>query len=134
MRVSEIVVAALRKIGVAGHGQTATAEQIQAGVQAFNMMIHGWRLEGMDISLFPNAPAAAILDDFEVGDEAPIPSAFLESVVFCLAARIAPEYQIAFAEPEAATRRLQAALVQVPEVRMPQAVVAGAVYPRRFLR
>ena len=134
MRVSEIVAAAMRKIGVVGHGQTASAEQIEAGVQAFNLMVQGWPLDGIDISLFPDMPAAAILDNAEANDDLPIPSAFLESIVFCLAARLAPEYMIPFPEPDAAIRRLQSALVKVPTAQMPRSTIIGAVYPRRFMR
>jgi hypothetical protein len=130
MLVSQIVEAALRKIGVVGHGQAMTAEQLASGVQAFNLMLHGWALDGIDLTLFPDIPAASIRDDYAGPEVAPIPSAFLEGTVFSLAARIGPEYSIMIPEPEGFVRRMQAALIKVPEAQMPRTVVIGGVYPR----
>jgi hypothetical protein len=134
MLVSEIVQAALTKLGVVGHGQTMTAEQLASGVQAFNLMLHGWALDGLDLTLFPEIAPVAKRDDYAATERAPIPSAFLEGTVFSLAARLGPEYMIPFPEPDGFVRRMQAALVRVPEVSMSRTLVIGAVYPnfRRY--
>jgi hypothetical protein len=131
MKLSAIVEAAYRKIGVVGHGMDATAEQIAAGAQAFNLMIQGWRLEGIDFWLAPDVDPLARLDDYALTEEAPVPSAFLEGTIYSLAARLAPEYsmQVQFDE-DAFKRRMQAALIKVPTVEIDRTLQRGAVYPR----
>lgn len=134
MKVSEIVNAAYRKIGVVGHGVAATAEQTAAGAEAFNLMIQGWRLEGIDFWLTPDVDPLLTLDSYALTEEAPIPSAFLEGTIYSLAARLAPEYsvQVQFDE-DAFKRRMQAALVKVPTVKIDRTLQRGAVYPRWIL-
>ena len=133
MLVSEIVAKALRLIGVVGHGQTATAEQIQDGVLSFNLMLHGWALDGLDLTLHPDAPAASIRKDYEANEPAPVPSAFLEGTIASLAARIAPEYMVSFAEPDGFVRRMQAALISVPQAELSLTLRTGTHYPRRYI-
>ena len=131
MNVSQIISAAYRKIGVVGHGQTATAEQTEAGAEAFNLMIQGWRLDGIDFWLAPTVDPLATLDNYDLTEEAPIPGAFLEGTVYSLAARLAPEYavQVQFDERQF-MGRMRAALVKVPTCAPDGALNRGAVYPR----
>jgi hypothetical protein len=131
MKVSAIVDAAYRKIGVVGHGMDATAEQVAAGAQAFNLMIQGWRLEGIDFWLSPTVDPLATLDDYALTEDAPIPSAFLEGTIYCLATRLAPEFTVPpqFSE-EQFLPRMRAALVKIPTATIERTLQRGAVYPR----
>ena len=131
MKVSEIVNAAYRKIGVLGHGQALNAEQIAAGAEAFNLMVQAWRLEGIDFWLAPDVDPLARLDNAELTEDAPVPSAFLEGTIYSLAVRLAPEYTapVQFDE-DAFKRRMQAAMVKVPDVKADYTLLRGAVYPR----
>lgn len=134
MKVSEIVNAAYRKIGVVGHGQAATAEQTAAGAEAFNLLIQGWRLEGIDFWLATEVDPLDALDDYALTEDAPIPSAFLEGTIYSLASRLAPEYTVPVQfDEDAFKRRMQAALVKVPTVDMDRTLQLGAVYPRWVL-
>ena len=133
MKVSAIVNAAYRKIGVVGHGMTLTAEQSEAGAEAFNLMIQGWRLEGIDFWLAPDVDPLATLDSAALTEEAPIPSAFLEGTVYSLANRLAPEYSVPGFDEDQFKRRMQAALIKVPTVEIDRTLQRGAVYPRWVL-
>lgn len=111
--VADIIATAYRKLGVVGHGQTATGEQAEAGLEAFNAMLHGWRLEGIDpyrsLSVLDDAPDHAAADTF------PLPAAFREGAAYCLAGRLAPEYSMPPQFDEASFKSLmRAALVEIP--------------------
>lgn len=134
MKVSEIVNAAYRKIGVVGHGQAATAEQTEAGAEAFNLMIQGWRLEGIDFWLAEEVDPLETLAEVALIAAAPIPSAFLEGTIYSLATRLAPEYTVPVQfDEDAFKRRMQSALVKVPTVEIDRTLQRGAVYPRWVL-
>ncbi len=111
--VSDIIDTAYRKIGVVGHGQTATGEQSEAGLGAFNAMLQGWRLDGLDfysgLSVLDDAPDHAATDTF------PLPSAFREGTIYCLAGRLSPEYSMPPQFDENSFKAMmRAALVEIP--------------------
>lgn len=90
--VSDIISAAYRKIGVSGRGQDLSGEDAVIGLEVLNAMIHAWRLEGIDFSA-----RASVLDDaydWSATDDFPLPAAFREGVIYCLADRLAPEYSL----------------------------------------
>ena len=131
MTVAEIVQAALRKIGVVGHGQTATAEQSATGAQAFNLMVQAWRLDGMDLSLAPTSLPLSRMADYAAATDAGLPSGLEEGAIYCLAARLAPEYdkQIMF-DDESFKAKLRNALMKDVRAEIEPALQRGAVYSR----
>ena len=134
MTVAEIVEAALRKIGVVGHGQVATAEQAASGAQAFNLMIHAWGLDGIDLSLSPDDLPLSQMADYAAATDPGIPSALIEGTIYCLAARLAPEYSVAVQfDDEAFKAKLRNALRKDVKAIMEPALQRGAVYSRWVL-
>ena len=124
--VSDIITTAYRKLGIVGHGQEATGEQAEAGLDAFNAMLHGWRLEGIDfssgLSVLQDAPDHAAADPF------PLPATFREGATYCLAGRLAPEYSIGPQFDESAFKILmRSALMEIPT-----SAVDGVPYGRRL--
>lgn len=131
MTVAEIVEAALRKIGVVGHGQVATAEQAATGAQAFNLMIHAWGLDGLDLSLSPENQPLGRMADYSAATDPGIPSALIEGTIFCLAARLAPEYDKAVMfDEEAFKAKMRNVLRKDVKATMEPALQRGAVYSR----
>jgi hypothetical protein len=114
MKVNEIVSAALAKLDAVQMGAAPTADQMASGVRAFNAMISGWVLDGINLWLDHPSP----LSDFQgrgPQDESGVPAAFVEGAIYCLASRLAPEYEKQIAWDEGAyKRRMQAALVKMP--------------------
>lgn len=80
--VNQIVTRAFRKMGVSGIGDTLEAEEIAEGVDALNMMIHAWALEGIQFSWTDQAAS----------DTFALPSEYHEGVVYMLAERLNPDY------------------------------------------
>lgn len=82
--IQDICTKALRKIGVVSEDETANADQIANAVDAFNMMVHGWKLSGVD---FTHTDQVAT-DTFSLGDE------YQEGTIYLLASRLSPDYTI----------------------------------------
>lgn len=82
--VEQIVSRAFRKMGVSGTGNALTDEEIAEGVDALNMMIHAWRLEGVELSWTDQAATEVFS----------LPSEYHEGVVYLLASRLSPDYQV----------------------------------------
>ena len=99
--VADIIAQAYRKIGTVGHGQTATGEQAEAGLDAYNNMVQAWRLDGIDLynaslawtSLARTSPLDDAPDSLAT-DTFPLPASFREGTVFCLASSLSPEYSL----------------------------------------
>lgn len=111
--VADIIAQAYRKIGVVGHGQDATGEQSQAGLDAFNAMVHAWRLDGIDfysnLSTLDDAPDMVATDLF------PMPASFREGSIYCLAARLSPEYSLPpMFDENSFKSQMRAALIEIP--------------------
>jgi len=125
--IADIIEQAMRKIGVVGHGQTANGEQSRAALQTFNLMLHGWRLDGIDAWRMDAAlgPPTSGLDpqDYEATADFPMPAAFREGAVYCLAARLAPEYMVpaAFSE-EAFLSKMRAHLMVIDDAEIDPAL------------
>ena len=100
--VRDVVEMGLRKIGVVD----PNSEEIAGAVDAFNAMVSGWRLQGIDIwhvdQALGDGFAAPEMDasDFATSDQFPMPDAFRQATAFCLAEVLAPEYGKQFAAPD----------------------------------
>lgn len=79
---SEIVTRALRKARVVAKDETATADDMADGVDALNMMLHQWKLRGVDLT-HTNLAAA---DTFSLNAE------YEEGTVYLLAERLSKDY------------------------------------------
>ena len=94
--VRDIIAQAYRKVGFGV--DAPTGDEFLAGVDAFNNMIHAWKLRGVNIfdredTFGEGFPDPSLNDkDFGENDTFPMPLAFREGTVYCLAARLAPEY------------------------------------------
>ena len=120
--VRDCVTSALRKIGVTD----PNGDEVGAGVLAFSDMLHGFRLQGIDIwhigeAMNNGLPAPEINQgEFTAESPFPMPEAYREAVAFVLAAKLAPEYgvQAAF-DSMPYLRQIQAGFQIIPEVKMP---------------
>lgn len=81
---SDIVTRAARKIGVVASDEAMTADEIANGVIALNMMMHAWKLRGVDVEHVD----LAATDTFSLDPE------FEEGTVYLLASRMSPDYEI----------------------------------------
>ena len=82
--VRDIVTRAHRKIRVVAQDDGLSADEGQAGLDAFNEMLHAWALDGITLS-----PA---FTDKTLDDTFPLADKFREGVVYLLASRLSPEY------------------------------------------
>jgi hypothetical protein len=132
MLISEIIHRAFRKIGVAADGEALTADMASAGLSAFNEMIAGWQLQGIDFWLSPSGGPLANYPELEASAEFPMPPAFREGTIYSLAARLAPEYsaQISY-NPDEFVRLMQANLVRVPTSTIDTGITRGTDSFRR---
>lgn len=80
--VRDIVERAYRKIGVVASDEAMTADQGSSGVDALNMMMHGWILDGIDVGHV----------DLTISDTFDLEPSFHEGAVYMLASRLAPDY------------------------------------------
>ena len=104
--VLDIVTRAHRKIGVVAQDEPLTADQGQAGLSAYNEMIHAWTLDG--ITLSPAFADQALTDTFPLADK------FREGTIYLLASRLSPEYTAPQAfDADGFFRKMQASLVTV---------------------
>lgn len=120
--VQDIATAAFRKIMVASDDEDLTAAQIAQGVEAFNMMLHGWKLRGVDVSHVTQVAG----DTFALGDE------FQEGTVYTLAARLDPNYAApATFDADDWFRTIQAAYTTIAESALERPVY---LVPSRYAR
>lgn len=104
-----IVTRAYRKLGIAGTGDTLSADELAEGVDALNAMIHAWKLAGVDTE----HTTLASNDDF------PLASEFEEGTVYLLASRLSPDYMVpASFDADDWFRKFQAAYMTIESVRM----------------
>lgn len=83
--VRDIVERAHRKLGVVAQDEAMTADQGQAGLDAFNEMLHAWALDG--ITLDPAFADTTLVAAFPLADK------YREGTIYLLASRLSPEYQ-----------------------------------------
>ena len=109
----DIIERAFRKLGVVASDEGMTADQAENGINALNMMMHAWVLDGIDVAHV----------DLELADEFTMEPRFHEGCVYLLAERLSPDYSapVAFDSGEF-KKRLSAAYCIVPEVRIDRAL------------
>lgn len=108
--VTDIVLRAHRKAGVASHDEELTAEQTVNGIDALNAMLHGWRLNGVDLSW----------EDAKGGDDFALASEYHEGVCYLLASRLFPDYSLPPSfNPDDWFRAIQANNVTAPTMSVP---------------
>lgn len=120
--VSQIVTRAFRKLGISGVGDNVTDDEMAEGVDALNMMIHGWALRGTQWSW----------SDQAAGDTFNLPSQYHEGVVYLLAARLSPDYQTPPTfDADDWFRAIQASDMVIEEAAMPSGLTR---MPSQFAR
>jgi hypothetical protein len=80
----DIIERAYRKIGVVAVDEPMTADQGANGLDALNMMLHGWEVYGINIGH----------SDMTLASDFTVPVQFHEGVVYMLAQRLAPDMQV----------------------------------------
>lgn len=78
----DVVGRALRLIGVVDPTETPEAQQMQNGVDALNQMMHGWRLQGVDVQH----------TNLVLADDLIVPPELIGGVTALLAINLAAEY------------------------------------------
>lgn len=112
----DIVTRAYRKLGVSGMGEALDAEMVDEGVDALNDMMHGWKLQGVDIT----HTSLASDDAFPLGPE------FQEGTVYLLASRLSSNFEVpASFDADAWFRTFQAAYLTIDEVVIPLGLRVG---------
>lgn len=83
-KIRDIATRALRKIGVVAEDEAANADQIANAVDAYNMMVHAWKLRDVDLSHVDQGAS----DTFALGNE------YQEGAVYLLASNLSGDYVI----------------------------------------
>lgn len=105
----DIVTRAYRKLGIAGTGDTLSAEELAEGIDALNAMIYAWKLAGVDTEHTPLSSTS----DFPLAPE------FEEGTVFLLASRLSTDYMVpASFDADDWFRKFQAAHMTIGKVSM----------------
>lgn len=115
--VQDIITRAYRKIGVAADDEALTADQMAAGLDALNDMIHAWVLRGVDVRHI----------DYEASDNFTLEDEFREGTVYELATRLSPDYQAPvsfnsdewFRDMRRCYMKVEESEIPTPLVRMP---------------
>lgn len=112
--VQDIVTRAYRKINVVSEDEDLQPDTLANGVEAFNMMLHGWKLRGVDVEHV----------DLLAGDTFPLDPEFQEGTVYVLAGRLSPDYTTpANFDADDWFRTIQAAYVVIPSQEVPSALI-----------
>ena len=120
--IQDIVTAAYRKIGVVSEDEAMSDAMLTNGVDAFNRMLHGWKLRGVDVT---HSDLTAT-DTFPLGDE------YQEGAIYVLAGRISPDYMVpANFDADDWFRTIQAAYMTITTATMPTALTR---MPSRYWR
>jgi len=82
--VRDIVARAFRKLSVTAFDTAPTADEMAEGVEAYNMMLHAWKLRSVDIGH----------TDQDASDIFPLGPEFEEGTVYLLASRLSPNYTV----------------------------------------
>jgi len=100
----DIVERAFRKIGVVATDEAMSAEQGAVGIDALNMMMQAWVLDGIDVGHA----------DLTLSEEFTLEPPFHEGCVYMLAERLAPDFSAQGFDAGAFKRRLSAAYLIIP--------------------
>jgi hypothetical protein len=120
--VQDIVTAAYRKLNIVGEDVDMSPAMLANGVDAFNRMLHGWKLRGVDVEHV----------DLAASDAFPLDPEFQEGTVYVLAGRISPDYQVpANFDADDWFRTIQAAYAVIEEAAMPAELT---LMPSQFRR
>lgn len=124
---AQIVTRALRKIRVVAKDEAAPAAEMSEGVDALNMMLHQWKLRGVDLT-HTNLAAS---DTFSLDPE------FEEGTVYLLAERLAPDYnRPAGFDADDFFRAIQAAYMTIAVVTIPNPLtrMPSQYWPKATIR
>lgn len=110
---TDIVTAALRKIGVASRDESPEGHDLAEGLRTLNQMMHGWKLSGVDLEH----------TDLDGGDTFPLAAEYEEGAIYCLAARLSPDYMVPQGfDADDWFRRIQAAYMQIEAAELDLAI------------
>lgn len=105
--VSEIVASATRKARITGLGEVMDADTGAEALGEFNRMLHGWKLQGVDVEHA----------DQELTDTFALAPEYEEGTVYLLAKRLEPNFAMpANFDADAFMRMLQANYTTISEV------------------
>lgn len=117
----DLIERAFRKIGVVASDEPMTADQAQNGIDALNMMMFGWMLDGIDIGHV----------EMQLADVFTMEPQFEEGCVYLLAERLSPDYATPAAfDPSAFKKRLSAAYLIIPDSKFDLTLQRG--FSRRY--
>ena len=119
----DLVTAAMRKIGVVAEDEALTADQAEHGTNVLNRMIAGWELQGVTVGW----------RETEVSEEVDLPLNLHEATIFCLAAKLGPDYTRPAPDATRHFRAIQAAYMIIPDMQ-PDSVLRRTPSQRRWTR
>ena len=120
--VNDIVTLALRKTGVAAIGETPASEDAAEGLTAFNMMLHEWKLRGVN----------TYHSDQTLSDTFALAPEYEDGTVHMLAARLGATYKFPPGfDADDWFRAVQAAYATIDEVEIPS-TLKETVSQRRY--
>ena len=108
--VRDIVERAYRKIGVAAVDEPITGDLALEGLNAFNAMLAGWALHGIDTGT----------GDVDLPDPFPLEAKFADATVYLLAEKLSPDFTVPAPFADDAMRAIQAAYLVIDEAEMPR--------------
>lgn len=112
--VRDIVTRSLKKIGVTAKDEDPDANDIAEGVDAFNMMLHGWKLRGVDVSHTTQ----------DANDTFALASEYEEGTVYNLCSRLEPDYMVpASFDADDWFRAIQAAYTTIADADLGNALI-----------
>ena len=111
--VSDILTRAFRKIGVVANDEAMDADTAQAGLEAFNAMMHGLAMYNADAGHTTNI----------ITDNLAYPARLEEAIVYSLASRLAPDYSVAAPDARMFYSALQSYFLAVPIVTAPRSLL-----------
>mgnify|MGYP000109049372 FL=1 len=81
--MTDFIARTLKKLTVQGIAESGDPDLTDHALDAFNMMLHGWKLRGVNV----RHTDVALADDFPLDQE------FEEGSMYMLASRISPDFQ-----------------------------------------
>lgn len=112
----DIVERAFRKIGVVASDEAMTADQAQIGMDALNMMMAAFELDGIDVAW----------SEAELSDQYAMEPKFHEGAVYMLASRLAPDFSAPGFDVSRFKAALSAAYLIVPDVAIDRALLRNS--------
>lgn len=119
--VLDIVNRAFRKLGIKAEDENLTPDQIANGLDVLNDMMAAWPKRGIDI---PTGFPLVSSDDF------PMDAWANEPTIYCLAARLAPDYGVAGVDATDHEKTLRNYFILRDGMEFPKALIN--TYSRRW--